>query len=179
MAGASTSTTRPTPTQTLAEESHGSASRKDANIAVALSKPSDKKFNLAGGVVFPTEQMEKILDSARKGEQFVSLDLYDGSEDGQTVFATAGVIGPSSSSADDIGEETVVKSAGIAALRHWPVTISYFEQKDTADKAPFYVMHFVMYENGVGRTPQDRLRRFLPGRPPHPPRHAAAASPAR
>jgi hypothetical protein len=136
----------------LAEESHGSASRKDANIAVALSKPSDKKFNLAGGVVFPTEQMEKILDSARKGERFVSLDLYDGSEDGQTVFATAGVIGAASSSADDIGEETAVKSAGIAALRHWPVTISYFEQKDTADKAPFYVMHFVMYENGVGRS---------------------------
>jgi hypothetical protein len=96
--------------------------------------------------------MEKILDSARKGESFVSLDLYDGSEDGQTVFATAGVIGPASTSADDNSEETVVKSAGIATLRHWPVTISYFEQKDRTDKAPFYVMHFVMYENGVGRS---------------------------
>src|SRR5205085_8398993 len=113
----------------LAEESHGSASRKDQNIAVALSKPADKKFNLAGGIVFPTEQMEKILDSARKGDKFVSLDLYDGSEDGQTVFATAGVIGPASSASDDIGEETAVKSAGIAGFRHWPVTISYFERE--------------------------------------------------
>lgn len=138
--------------ETLAEESHGSASRKDQNISVALTKPADKKFNLASGIVFPTEQMEKILESARKGESFVSLDLYDGSEDGQTVFDTAGVIGPASSSADDIGDETAVKSAGIAALRHWPVTISYFEQKDATDKPPFYVMHFVMYENGVGRS---------------------------
>ena len=103
-------------------------------------------------MVFPTEQMEKILDSARRGDRFVSLDLYDGSEDGQTVFATAGVIGPASTSADDTGEETAVKSAGIASLRHWPVTISYFEQKDATDKPPFYVMHFVMYENGVGRS---------------------------
>jgi hypothetical protein len=137
---------------TLAEESHGSASRKDQSIAVALSKPADKKFNLASGIVFPTEQMEKILDSARKGERFLSLDLYDGSEDGQTVFDTAGVIGPASSAEDDVGDETAVKAAGIAALRHWPVTISYFEQKDATDKPPFYVMHFVMYENGVGRS---------------------------
>jgi len=138
--------------ETLAEESHGTASRKDKNIAVSLTKPSDKKFSLAGGIVFPTEQMEKILDSARKGESFLSLDLYDGSEDGQTVFDTAGVIGPASNSADDVGEETAVKTAGIATLRHWPVTISYFEKKDATDKPPFYVMHFVMYENGVGRS---------------------------
>lgn len=137
---------------TLAEESHGSASRKDQSISVALTKPSDKKFKLAGGIVFPTEQMEKILDTARKGESFVSLDLYDGSEDGQTVFDTAGVIGPVSSADDDVGSETAVKAAGIASLRHWPVTISYFEQKDATDKPPFYVMHFVMYENGVGRS---------------------------
>ena len=138
--------------ETLAEESHGTASRKDQDIAVSLSKPADKKFSLAGGIVFPTEQMEKILDSARRGESFVSLDLYDGSEDGQTVFDTAGVIGRESDSADDIGEEIAVKTAGIAALRHWPVTISYFEQKDATDKPPFYVMHFVIYENGVGRS---------------------------
>jgi hypothetical protein len=91
----------------LAEESRGTASRKDKNVAVALTKPSDKKFNLAPSVVFPTEQMVKVIDAARAGQRFLSFDVYDGSEDGETVFATAGVIGAEMKDQDG-GTEKVV-----------------------------------------------------------------------
>jgi hypothetical protein len=138
--------------EALAEESRGSANRKDSDIAVALTKPADKKFDLSSAIVFPTEQMQKIISAAQAGERFVSLDVYDGSEDGETVFTTAGVIGPEIKSTDDVGTETVVKDAGMAGLRHWPLTISYFDKKQTGDAAPFYVMSFVIYENGVGRS---------------------------
>jgi hypothetical protein len=135
----------------LAEESRGTASRKEKNVAVALTRPSDKKFDLAPSVVFPTEQMMKVIDAARAGQRFLSFDVYDGSEDGETVFATAGVIGPEMKDQDG-GTEKVVKDAGIAGLRHWPVTISYFEKKNGVDETPFYVMSFIVYENGVGRS---------------------------
>ena len=46
----------------LAEESRGKASRKDSDVDVALTKPATKEFALAPSVVFPTEQMQRILD---------------------------------------------------------------------------------------------------------------------
>ncbi len=135
----------------LAEESRGTAKRKEKNVAVALTKPSDKSFDLAPSVVFPTEQMRKVIDPARAGVRFLSFDVYDGSEDGETVFATAGVVGAEMKDQDG-GSEKVVKDAGIGGLRHWPVTISYFEKKNGVDETPFYVMSFVVYENGIGRS---------------------------
>jgi hypothetical protein len=137
---------------TLAEESRGKANRSAADVAVDLLKPSTKKFDLSRPVSFPTEQMEKLIDSALKGEKFVSMNVYDGSEDGETIFATAGVIGKESQADNDLGEETAVAGAGIAGLRHWPLTISYFNTKQGGDETPFYVMSFVVYENGVGRS---------------------------
>jgi hypothetical protein len=138
--------------ETLAEQSSGTASREPAGVAVDLTKPATKKIAVPGGVVFPAEQMEMLIQSAAKGESFVHLDVYDGSEDGETVFETAGVIGKVSTAADDIGEEKAVATAGIAGMRHWPLTISYFDKKASGDAAPFYVLSFVVYENGIGRT---------------------------
>ena len=135
----------------LVEQSVGTADRSAGGVAVALTKPDRKHFGLAVGVAFPTEQIAKVLDAARAGEKFVSIDVYDGSEDGQTVFATAAVIGPGSSAPDDVGDEKAIADAGISGLRHWPVTISYFDKKKGGESTPFYVMSFVVYEDGVGR----------------------------
>ena len=136
---------------TLAEQSRGTASRKSGDVSVNLTKPEAKKFALSHTVVFPTEQMEKILTSAIAGQTFLNLDVYDGSEDGQTVFETAGIIGHVSTAADDVGAEAVVQKAGIAGLRHWPLTLSYFDKAGQGDETPYYTMSFVLYENGVGR----------------------------
>jgi hypothetical protein len=37
-------------------------------------------------------------------------------------------------------------------MRHWPVTISYFDKRGGGEETPFYVLSFVVYENGIGRT---------------------------
>jgi len=136
----------------LSEESRGSASRKGKDIAVALTKPSTKSFDLPTAIVFPTEQMQALITGAEAGQRFVSLDLYDGSEDGETVFTTAGVIGPEADDKDDTGDEGTIKAAGLGGLRHWPVTISYFNDKKGGDETPYYVMSFIVYENGIGRS---------------------------
>ena len=136
----------------LAEESEGKARRDGEDVSVALTRPDEKKFVLKDSVVFPTQQMERILASALDGDPFVSFEVYDGSESGETVFETAGVIGKVSTAANDAGDEPVVAKAGIAGMRHWPVTISYFDKRGVGEETPFYVLSFVVYENGIGRN---------------------------
>ncbi|WP_421723556.1 cell envelope integrity EipB family protein [Bauldia sp.] len=135
----------------LAEQSQGEANRADDGIAVSLRKPEEKKVEIDGPLVFPTAQMSRILMSAVRGEAFLSMAVYDGSEDGETVFETAGVIGRESTSAD-VGDETAVEDAGMTGMRHWPVTLSYFDRDESGDETPFYVLSFIIYENGVGRA---------------------------
>ncbi|MCP4386611.1 MAG: cell envelope integrity EipB family protein [Hyphomicrobiales bacterium] len=136
----------------LAEESSGEANRDENGIAVSLRKPEEKKVEIDGKLVFPTDQMSRILTSALDGETFLSVAVYDGSEDGETVFETAGVIGPESTTSEGIGDEIAIDEAGMSAMRHWPVTLSYFDRATTGDDTPFYVLSFVIYENGVGRA---------------------------
>ena len=79
------------------------------------------------------------------------MEVYDGSESGEVVYATAAVIGKESTAPDDYGDETLVGEAGFAAQPHWPVTVSYFEKGKGTDDAPSYVTSFVVYANGIGR----------------------------
>ena len=137
---------------TLAEQSTGVATRNGDAITVALTKPGDKKLALGHDVMFPTEQLKKILAAAAEGEHFVAMDVFDGSQTGEVVYATAAVIGRASSAPDDFGDETLVGQAGFAGLVHWPVTVSYFEKGAGTDDAPSYVMSFVAYSNGIGRA---------------------------
>lgn len=134
----------------LAEQSVGVATRKADGIDVVLSKPGKKSFMLGHELAFPTEQMKRILAAAEQGQHFVAMDIFDGSQDGEVVFATAAVIGKQSTAPDDFGDDTLVGEAGFAALPHWPVTVSYFEKGSGTDDAPTYVTSFVVYANGIG-----------------------------
>ena len=41
----------------------------------------------------------------------------------------------------------------LAALRRWPVTVSYFDKAaNPGDQAPVYSIKFELYENGVSRA---------------------------
>ncbi len=137
--------------EALTEESKGTASRTEQGVDVALTRPGEKQFLLDDSVVFPTEQIEKIIEAAHRGESFFQMDVYDGSEDGETVYSTAVVIGKGSNATHDIGDETAATDAGVAGLMHWPVTVSYFDNQGEGEQTPIYVMSFVLYENGVSR----------------------------
>ncbi len=135
----------------LSEELVGVAKRAADGVTVALTKPAKKSLTLGSEVVFPTEQMKRVLAAAAAGKHFTSMDVYDGSDTGELVYATAAVIGKELSAPDDYGDETLVGKAGFAGLPHWPVTVSYFEKGSGTDDTPTYVTSFVVYANGVGR----------------------------
>jgi EipB-like len=137
--------------EALTEESRGRANRTGDGVSVALIKPTKKSFILDKSVVFPTEQIIQIIEAAKRDVNFLQIDVYDGSEDGETVYATTVVVGDGSTNSTDIGDEVATREAGVAGLRHWPVTVSYFEQLGTGEQTPIYVMSFILYENGVSR----------------------------
>jgi hypothetical protein len=141
--------------QNLTEESRGSAERTSKGIGVSLLKPGSKHVDLGASVVFPTQQIEKIVSAARNGDSFVQADVYDGSDDGETVYATATIIGRGTTNppadADAKAEEGTITGAGVGNVRHWPVTISYFDKHDGGEQTPTYMMSYVLYENGISR----------------------------
>ena len=132
----------------------GIAERVGDHITVKLTQPVKKTFNIDGKIVFPTEQIQRIIAAARDGKSLLELSVYDGSDDGQKVYNTLTVIGQPipadrATSADPSTADEHMKS-----LKRWPVTVSYFDreaQRKEGEQTPVYAMAFELYENGVSR----------------------------
>lgn len=129
----------------------GTAERDEHATTVKLTVPAERTLDIGADVVFPAEQVARVLEAARAGENFLAFPIYDGSEDGMTVYGTSTVIGAPSTAIDDLGAETALADAGFAALRHWPVTISYFKGDSRTEMTPVYTMSLILYDNGISR----------------------------
>jgi EipB-like len=134
----------------------GIAERVGDHITVQLKQPQAKTFTLDGSIVFPTEQIERIIEAARSGKSVLEQAVYDGSDNGEKVFDTLAVIGKpiqddrTNASPDPSTESAVMKSA----IR-WPVTVSYYERgtkREDGEQTPAYAMSFELFENGVSRA---------------------------
>ena len=71
----------------------GIAERVGDHITVKLTQPVKKTFNLDGKIVFPTEQIQRIIAAARDGKSVLEQTVYDGSDNGEKVYNTLTVIG--------------------------------------------------------------------------------------
>ncbi|WGS23598.1 MULTISPECIES: cell envelope integrity EipB family protein [unclassified Bradyrhizobium] len=134
----------------------GIAERVGDHITVKLTQPVKKTFDLDGKVVFPTEQIKRIIAAAREGKSVLELTVYDGSDNGQKVYNTLAVIGKAipgdhaPTSPDPSTASDVMKS-----MTRWPVTVSYYDRDAKAtdgEQTPVYAMSFELYENGVSRA---------------------------
>jgi hypothetical protein len=101
--------------------------------------------------------MRRIVLAAREGKSVLDFPVYDGSESGEKLYNTLTVIGhpiePGQKPVTDAG----AKIPQLAKLTRWPVTISYFEQKDEkaermGEQTPVYAITFELYENGISRA---------------------------
>jgi len=133
----------------------GEAERNTKTVAVSLSKPTQKSFNVPSGAVFPTEHMRRIIAAARAGKSLLELPVYDGSETGEKLYNTLTVIGrpipPGEKTPTDVSAKTLTN------LTRWPVTISYFDKLDSkseqgGEQTPVYSIGFELYENGISRA---------------------------
>lgn len=131
--------------QELTQTSRGLAVHDKDFTYVALSEPEESSLELPKDVLFPVEFTETLLKAAISGERFFEATIYDGTDTGNLVFDTTAVIGVAKSNGDL--SKTYKELNG---LRHWPVTIAYFETgKDKDNMAPVYEISMELYENGV------------------------------
>lgn len=139
--------------QRMVDDVDGSAQRSASGVTVTLTKPRGATNTLDVTVNFPTEHMAHIIAAAREGKTIVDLPVYDGSEKGEKVYSTLTVIGKEIAPDQRVPTDAAAGQAGLAGLKRWPVTISYFEKGKTGgEQLPVYSLAFEMYENGISRA---------------------------
>jgi hypothetical protein len=139
--------------ETLISSVDGQAERQADRIAVTLTKPKDDKVSLEAAIVFPTEHVRRILDAARDGKTILEFPIYDGSETGDKVYRTLTVIGRAIGPDERAPMDAAAGQQGLAGLKRWPVTVSYFEQASKGgEQTPVYSISFEVYENGISRA---------------------------
>lgn len=121
------------------------------SVAVRLKRPKTERVTPDGSAVFPNAQMRDVIAAAREGRSTFSEKVFDGSDDGHKVYETLAVIGREIAPGATDGLEAPARQDGLAKLRRWPVTMSYF-MPGKADGTPIYVLGFDLYENGVSRA---------------------------
>jgi EipB-like len=139
--------------ETLVDTVDGQAERRSDQVAVTLTKPAAKTFDLERGVVFPTEHMRRVIAAARAGTSILELPVYDGSEKGDKVYNTLTVIGHEIAPNERVPTDAAAGKAALSGLKRWPVTVSYFERDvASSDQVPVYAIKFELYENGISRA---------------------------
>jgi EipB-like len=134
----------------------GVAERTGDHVTVKLKQPQVKTFTLDGSTVFPTQQIQRIIEAARAGKSVLELTVYDGSDNGEKVYNTLSVIGQAIPGDKVIAApDPSTTSEAMKSLTRWPVTVSYYD-RDTkptdGEQTPVYAMSFELYENGVSRS---------------------------
>lgn len=135
----------------------GIAERDGNHINVKLTLPAKKSFALDGDIVFPTEQIHRIIAAAKQGKSVLELNVYDGSDTGEKVYSTLTVIGQAIPGDRKVAEpDPATSDDKLKKLTRWPVTVSYFDRaakpSEGGEQTPVYAMSFELYENGVSRT---------------------------
>jgi hypothetical protein len=116
-----------------------------------LTKPQETKFEIESAV-FPTDHMRRIIAAAREEKSILELPVYDGSDKGEKVFNTLSVIGRGIAPNERVPADAAAGKAELAAMKRWPVTVSYFDKAAKTDQPPVYAIKFELYENGISRA---------------------------
>ena len=124
----------------------GKAKRTSGSgLAVTLGAAKGRDVDLGGDALFPAEYLRRTLAAAHNDEKMFRVKVFEGSGQGNPVLDASTVIGkPSTAPAT----EKALRIQQLEGLRHWPVTVSYF-QPDAPDSTPLYVKTYELYENGV------------------------------
>jgi hypothetical protein len=131
----------------VTESGRGRAEREGGSeIAVRIDRPQ-KKDALVDRAVFPTQQLNLLLDAARAGKSIFESRVFDGSDGSEKAYDTTAVIG---AMVDDKGEglDEDIKKLGLESARRWPVTMSYFET-GAGERRPVSVVSYDLLENGM------------------------------
>lgn len=139
----------------LASKSQGEAIRSQGpdRLAIKIQDPKRKKLDIKRTVLFPVEHSIRLLEAAKQGKTLFTVDLYDGSEKGEKVYATTAALGAKMPAGVNASLEKAKSADSLDGLGAWPVALSYFEvdKGKRLDAVPNYELSFLYFENGVSR----------------------------
>jgi hypothetical protein len=140
--------------ETLAEQTQGDARRAEILGAIKseLVKPAKKSVDISAGVYFPIQHSMALIEAARSGKSMFKADLYDGSENGEKIYATSAAIGREAAPGAIAMPALADSGEKLSRVKSWPVSISYFEtakDKKPGDEVPAYEMSYRFHDNGV------------------------------
>ena len=114
------------------------------DLKVELTEPSAKTLDFGRDILFPTQHVERLIESAREGGGVMQARVYDGSDTGAKIYATMAVIGKAATKPS----EDATNAAALKDVPRWPVVVSYFNEA-SRDTSPEYTLSYDLYENGV------------------------------
>ena len=129
----------------------GEALHRDGSLAIRLKQPKAETLQVRAQPVFPSAHMKRLIEAGQAGQSVLSVQVFDGSDDGRKVYDTYAVIGRRIEPGAGAGLETPAGQAALASLARWPVSISYYKA-DAGDQTPVYTLSFDLYENGISRA---------------------------
>lgn len=130
----------------------GTAQRTSDGIEVKLEGENARELQLPSGI-FTSAHLLDVIESAKKGDVFVTHKVFDGSGEADKVLKSASVIGKARIVNEKLEGEGGEGLAELLSTKAWPVTMSYFidNADNTAEATPIYEASFLLYENGVTR----------------------------
>ena len=131
----------------LVEEVVGEAKRRagSADGSLVFEKPEERELELDGKVLFPSEYLSRVIQSAKDGKKSFQAALVDGSAETE-IFDTVTFIGP----AKILGKEEADFPGAefLEGLTYWTVQMGYHDP-DSQDSVPEVTVGMRLFENGV------------------------------
>lgn len=130
----------------------GVARIRSGHMVVELDSPEERLVKL-DPAAFISTHLVKVIEAARTGEHFFSLDVFDGGDDADEVLSTTNIIGAARDYPKVMPGEKPDAVDTLGKLKAWPVTIGYFRKglTDSTEPLPIYEISFLLYEGGISR----------------------------
>ena len=140
--------------ETLVDFVDGQAERQADKVAVSLTKPEGKNFDLEAAIVFPTEHMRRIIEAALAGKSIRGASGLRRLGQGREGLQHAHRHRPRDRAQRARSRPMPPRARRRSpALKRWPVTVSYFDKgAKSGEQAPVYAIKFELYENGISRA---------------------------
>lgn len=141
--------------QKLSKTTIGDAARqqKGLGIKVKIKSPKQGSAKFKEKTYFPTEHTKLVIDYAIEGKKFLNAPIYDGSENGNTLYDTTTFIGKEYKEDKFVLTSKIKNLDQLKGMKSWPVAMSFFDTKKSTkqDLLPDYEISFRLYKNGVSR----------------------------
>jgi EipB-like len=130
----------------LDQEIRGEASLDGPGKAgvAEFTKPQPQTLKLAPGVLFPTAHTILLIDAARKGENFISRQVFDGATDENAVQVSAAIglkITP---------DPVAATPSPLLERPGWRIRLAFFPV-DANEERPDYELGMRLLDNGVSQ----------------------------